>query len=347
MFGNIPFTTENDAVGYFLPQQKDRSFMFSYIESELNSIDGDLLASGTNEYGRIDKVAGKMLLAKLYLNAKVYINQDKFAQASTALASVLSSTYSINTSSSYGKVFMADNDTNGSQTEIIFPIRFDGLVTQTWGGTTFITHASVGGSMNPSSSGINGGWAGLRTRPELYNKFAGDPRGMFYTSGQSLLIGNVGTFTDGYAIQKYKNIKSTGGQGSDASGTFVDIDFPLFRLGDAYLMYAELAARGQGSTSQAATYVNTLRTRAGASASIVAGDITLDFVLDERARELYWEGHRRQDLIRFGKFTGSAYNWQWKGGVQAGTSIDAKYNVFPIPSQAIGSNPTLQQNPGY
>ncbi len=148
-------------------------------------------------------------------------------------------------------------------------------------------------------------------------------------------------------IQKYKNIKSTGGQGSDASGTFVDIDFPLFRLGDAYLMYAELAARGQGSTSQAATYVNTLRTRAGASASIVAGDITLDFVLDERARELYWEGHRRQDLIRFGKFTGSAYNWQWKGGVQAGTSIDAKYNVFPIPSQAIGSNPTLQQNSGY
>ena len=347
MFGNIPFTTENDAVGYFLPQQKDRSFMFSYIESELNSIDGDLLASGTNEYGRIDKVAGKMLLAKLYLNAKVYINQDKFAQASTALASVLSSTYSINTSSSYGKVFMADNDTNGSQTEIIFPIRFDGLVTQTWGGTTFITHASVGGSMNPSNFGVNGGWAGLRTRPELYNKFAGDPRGMFYTSGQSLSIGNVGTFTDGYAIQKYKNIKSTGGQGSDASGTFVDIDFPLFRLGDAYLMYAELAARGQGSTSQAATYVNTLRTRAGASASIVAGDITLDFVLDERARELYWEGHRRQDLIRFGKFTGSAYNWQWKGGVQAGTSIDAKYNVFPIPSQAIGSNPTLQQNSGY
>jgi hypothetical protein len=312
----------------------------------LNAIDGDLKASGANEYGRIDKIAGKMLLAKMYLNAQVYINQAKFAEAATALAPVLSSTYSINTSSSYAKLFMADNDVNGSQSEIIFPIRFDGINTQTWGGTTFITQASVGGSMNPSTSGVNGGWAGLRTRPELVAKFAGDARAMFYTSGQNLSIGNVGNFTDGYAVQKYKNIKSTGGQGSDASGTFADIDFPLFRLGDAYLMYAELAARGQGSTTQAATYVNTLRTRAG-SPSITAADINLNFVLDERARELYWEGHRRQDLIRFGKYSGGTYNWQWKGNVQAGTSIDAKYNLFPIPANAIGSNPTLQQNPGY
>lgn len=346
MFGNIPFVTENDAVGYSLPPQKDRAFMFNYIVSELNAIDGDLVASRANEYGRIDKVAGKMLLAKMYLNAQVYINQDKFAEAATALAPVLSSSYSINTSSSYAKLFMADNDVNGSQSEIIFPIRFDGINTQTWGGTTFITHASVGGSMNPSTSGVNGGWAGLRTRPELVGKFAGDPRGMFYTSGQNLSIGNVGNFTDGYAVQKYKNVKSTGGQGSDASGTFVDIDFPLFRLGDAYLMYAELAARGQGSTTQAATYVNMLRTRAGANA-ITAADITLNFVLDERARELYWEGHRRQDLIRFGKYSGGTYNWQWKGNVQAGTSIDPKFNLFPIPANAIGSNPTLQQNPGY
>jgi hypothetical protein len=346
MFGSIPFVTENDAVGYFLPPQKDRTFMFDYIVTELNAIDGDLKASGTNEYGRIDRVAGKMLLAKMYLNAQVYINQNKFAEAGLALAPVLSSSYSINTSSSYDKVFMADNDINGSQSEIIFPIRFDGLATQTWGGTTFLTHASVGGSMDPTASGVNSGWAGLRTRPELVAKFAGDPRGMFYTNGQNLSISNVGNFTDGYAVQKYKNIKSTGGQGSDASGTFADIDFPVFRLADAYLIYAELAARGQGSTTQAATYVNTLRTRAGAS-SVTASDITLDFVLDERARELYWEGHRRQDLIRFGKYTGSNYIWQWKGNAQAGTAIDDKFKLFPIPSQAIGSNPTLQQNFGY
>jgi hypothetical protein len=347
MFGNVPFTTENDTVGFSFPQQQSRAFIFDFIVSELNSIDADLLASGANEFGRVDKIAGKMLLAKVYLNAQVYINQNKFAEASAALTPVLSSTYSINTSSSYGKVFMADNDSNGSQSEMIFPIRYSGLNTQTYGGTTFITHAAVGGSMNPSNFGINGGWFGLRTRPEFVAKFAGDPRGMFYTTGQSLSIGNVGNFGDGYAVQKYKNIKSTGGAGSDVSGNFVDIDFPVFRLADAYLMYAELAARGQGSTSQAATYVNTLRTRAGGSATVVAGDINLDFVLDERGRELYWEGHRRQDLIRFGKYTGGVYNWQWKGGVQAGTSIDDKFKIFPIPATAIGANPTLQQNPGY
>lgn len=348
MFGNVPFTTENDVVGFNYPQQQSRAFIFDFIVSEMNDIDADLKASGSNEYGRVDKVAAKMLLAKMYLNAKVYINQDKFAEAATALSSVLSSTYSINTGSSYAKCFMADNDTNGSQSEVIFPIRYSGSNTQTYGGTTFITHASVGGSMNPSSFGINGGWYGLRTRPEFFNKFSGDPRGMFYTSGQTLSISNIGNFTDGYAVSKFKNVKSTGGQGSDGSGNFVDIDFPMFRLADAYLMYAELAARGVGSTNttQAATYVNELRTRAGASA-VTAGDIDLNFVLDERGRELYWEGHRRQDLIRFGKFSGGAYNWQWKGNIQAGTSIDAKYDIFPIPANAIGANPTLQQNTGY
>jgi len=347
MFGNVPFTTENDAVGFSFPQQQSRAYIFDFIVSELNSIDSDLIASGANEFGRVDKIAGKMLLSKVYLNAQVYINQNKFAEAASALAPVLSSTYSINTSSSYGKVFMADNDSNGSQTEMIFPIRYSGLNTQTYGGTTFITHAAIGGSMNPTNFGVNGGWFGLRTRQEFVAKFSGDPRGMFYTTGQTLSIGNIGNFGDGYAVQKFKNIKSTGGAGSDVSGNFVDIDFPVFRLADAYLMYAELAARGQGSTTQAASYVNTLRTRAGGSATIAAGDITLDFILDERARELYWEGHRRQDLIRFGKYTGATYNWQWKGGVQTGTNIDDKYKIFPIPATAIGSNPTLQQNPGY
>jgi hypothetical protein len=346
MFGNIPFTTENDEVGFNIPPQKSRAFVYEYIVSELNAIDADLVSSGANEYGRVDKIAAKMLLSKLYLNAEVYIGQSKYVEAAAALTPVLSSTYSINTSSSYANCFLADNDSNGSQSEVIFPIRYSGLNTQTYGGTTFLTHASVGGSMNPSDFGINGGWAGLRTRPEFFAKFAGDPRGMFYTSGQSLSISNIGSFTNGYAVQKFKNIKSNGGVGSDPSGNYVDIDFPIFRLADAFLMYAELAARGQGTTSQAANYVNILRTRAGAS-TVTAGDITLDFVLDERGRELYWEGHRRQDLIRFGKYTGSIYNWQWKGNAQSGTSIDDKYKLFPIPANAIGANPNLIQNPGY
>ena len=200
--------------------------------------------------------------------------------------------------------------------------------------------------MNGSDYGVNGGWWGLRTRPEFYNKFAGDARGMFHTSGQQLNINSIGNFTDGYAVGKFKNVKSTGGAGSDAQGNFTDTDFPVFRLADAYLMYAELAVRGVGSLSQATTYVNALRSRAGV-ATVNQSALTLDFILDERGRELYWEGHRRQDLIRFGKFTGGSYIWQWKGNVQTGASIDDKFKVFPIPATAIGSNPTLQQNTGY
>jgi hypothetical protein len=129
----------------------------------------------------------------------------------------------------------------------------------------------------------------------------------------------------------------------------------MFRLADAYLMYAEAVLRG-GSGGDAATalsYVNAIRTRSGdvtagnAPGAITSGQLTLDFILDERARELYWEGHRRTDLIRFGKFTGDAYLCPWKGGVKDGTSIAANRAVFPIPAADIGNNPNLDQNTGY
>ncbi|PZQ82958.1 MAG: RagB/SusD family nutrient uptake outer membrane protein, partial [Flavobacterium johnsoniae] len=150
----------------------------------------------------------------------------------------------------------------------------------------------------------------------------------------------------GYGVTKWTNKRSDGSNGSNPTGAFVDTDFPLFRLADAYLMYAELAVRGQGSLSQAVTYVNALRTRANAG-TISQGDLNLDFILAERSRELYWECHRRQDLIRFGKFTGGSYLWQWKGNSANGAPISDHLKLFPIPDRAKAANPTLQQNTGY
>jgi hypothetical protein len=123
----------------------------------------------------------------------------------------------------------------------------------------------------------------------------------------------------------------------------------MFRLADVYLMYAESVLRGGsgGDINTALTYIKALRTRAKASTSLTASDITLSFILDERARELHWECHRRTDLIRYGLFTGGSYIWQWKGGSKDGTSIDSKYNLYPIPNLAISGNPTLIQNSGY
>jgi hypothetical protein len=150
---------------------------------------------------------------------------------------------------------------------------------------------------------------------------------------------------DGFPSTKFRNTNflST----LSAPIKFSNTDFPLFRLADAYLMYAEAVLRGGGgSNSLALQYVNAVRTRSSAS-SINSGELTLDFILDERARELNFEGHRRSDLIRFGKFTGGAYLWPWKGNNKDGAAIPAHYNLFPIPLAALGANQFLTQNDGY
>ncbi|GMT44352.1 MAG: hypothetical protein IEMM0006_0184 [bacterium] len=555
-FGNVPFVTEKDPVGAFFPKQISRVNLFKYIESELKAILPNLIDARQNEYGRADKAADWTLLAKLYLNAKVFTGQERNTDVITYTKKVIAAGYSLEPK--YANLFLADNNVNNN--EVIFSINFDGTRTKTWGGTTFIIHAAVGGSMDPAAFGIDGGWAGTRTTSALVKKFypnitsttnviptklkntkadypllhvpgsyqgwdpannktviasvksdgkyegylyfpdagtqfkfvkgttwsdpnwgdngangtldpggdnitvadagyykvnvdlnkltystvkttwgiigdatadgwnsdqnmtydpttgtwtatldltvgqikfrandswdinygdngatgvleeggdninittAGtyiitlklgapdytysivrksyDHRAMFYTDGQSLAINDVGKFTDGYAITKFKNITSTGVPGSDL--TFPDTDFPLFRLADVYLMYAEAVVRGGtgGDMATAVSYINLLRERAYGDngGNITTNDLTLNFILNERARELYWEAQRRTDLIRFGKFTGGSYLWPWKGGVKGGTATDSHYNLYPIPASDITANPNLVQNPGY
>jgi hypothetical protein len=176
-----------------------------------------------------------------------------------------------------------------------------------------------------------------------------DHRPIFYTNGQSLDINDIANFADGYAVPKFTNMTSNGDPGLNA--TFVDTDFPMFRLADVYLMYAEAVLRGGtgGDRATALGYVNQIRTRAytDASGNITDNDLTKEFILDERARELYWEGHRRTDLIRYGKFSNSTYLWPWKGGDKFGASVSAFYDLFPIPSSDVTANPNLKQNTGY
>ncbi len=557
MFGSVPFVTEDDKVGAFFPEQVSRADLFKYVESELLAIETLLAEPRANDYGRADKASAWMLLAKLYLNAEVYINQAKYTECITYTSKVNNSGYSLE--NKYANLFLADNNKSN---EIIFPITQDGLNTRTWGGTTFLVHAPVGGSMVPAQYGIDGGWGGLRTTkqfvgkfldlttmapklksaantadypviyvpggyqkgsgysagdwdpasaPKLasvnsdknyegfvyfaaagefkftqdanwnvnwgdngnngtldaggsnlsvaeagyykitvnlndfiytvqktdwgiigsatpggwdtdtnmdfdpatktwsaeielkageikfrandgwdinygdngangtldgggsniaiaaagsykitmkletpdftYNveKFSSDSRAMFHTDGQNLEIENLFEFTDGFAITKWKNVTSAGVPGVDK--THPDTDFPMFRLADSYLMYAEAVIRGGsgGSLATALTYINALRNRAYGDdfGYMTQGDLTLDFILDERARELYWEGHRRSDLIRFGKFTGSTYLWAWKGAVKDGKAVDDKYKLFPIPASDLGANPNLTPTPGY
>ena len=340
-FGNIPLVTEDDPIGSTPPNQATRAEIFNFLITELNEIKSQL-PSGAGSYGRATRGAANMLLAKLYLNAQVYTGTARFAEALAATQDVINGGYSID--ANWRRIFSADNHTSP---EIIFAVTQDGLKTQTWGGMTFLVHASVGGNMNASNYGIDGGWWGLRLKQQAYNAFQpGDLRGsFFFTEGQRVNVNSIGDFFDGIPAPKFINRTSTGSPGSHA--THVDTDFPVFRLADAYLMYAEAVLRGGGGTrAQALAYVNTLRARANV-APITDAQMTLDFILDERLRELLWEAHRRTDLIRFGKFTGGSYIWAWKGGAAAGRATESYRDLYPLPANELVANPNLTQNPGY
>ena len=456
LYGNVPLTTE---ISTELPTQSNRTELFNFIESELMEIESTLLAS--NEYGRVDNIAAHALLSRLYLNAEAWTGQDRYADCVTYSQNVINSGYTLNMNdangngTAYDELFMADNDINGAQNEFIFTLNFDGMQSQTYGGTTFLVHAAIGGSMNPGNFGVNGGWGGLRTTKNLVNQFAvdldalnsslgsqsdwglvgsatpngwngpdvemfqtgpqefsiyaelvsgelkfrfnedwgnnfgdngndgtlesgganipisagtyfivmdlgsgtytispfsSDKRGMFYSDGQNLEIESIPPFEDGYAVTKWTNIDSNGNQGSDSSGNFVDTDIPLIRLAEIYLNYAEATLRGGGGdTNTAVSLINQIRERGfgGSSGAISSGDLTLDFILDERSRELYWEGLRRTDLIRYNRFTNSSYLWPFKGNEPTGVGVDEYRNLFPLPANVVAINSNLTQNEGY
>ncbi|MDF1699023.1 MAG: RagB/SusD family nutrient uptake outer membrane protein [Saprospiraceae bacterium] len=540
-FRNVPFVTELDAVGATLPMQTNAQDLFNYIEAELLAIESEIKDARSNEYGRADKGAVWMLLAKLYLNAEVYVSSPRYGDCLTYCEKLIGAGYSLE--AEYPHLFLADNHNSN---EIIFPVTFDGINTRTWGGMTFIIRAGIGGGIDPAESGVVSGWGGTRITKQVVDNFgdiggvlveyqpksnlpqvylggdfqgntidtdwavnsinsdkiyegfqyfeagnsfviapnptlsfvygdngadgsleiAGDPiivneeglyyikidmntpnrsvelikvdlvasgsavgsdvpmtwdpatriasapmtlsagdlsfkavgsdlvlgdsdgdgyltfaenpinidysepveiflniskqaftyqiastsfdrRGIFNSDGQNLDIDNISEFNEGYAVTKFKNIASDGTPGSDTD--FPDTDFPMFRLADAYLMGAEAILRSGGDLGTATDYVNALRERAykGSGGNISTSDLDLNFIIEERARELYWECHRRTDLVRFNLLTTSDYLWDWKGGIQEGKAVEDFRNVFPIPASDINANPNLTQNTGY
>ena len=346
LFGNVPFVTEEDRVGAFQPERITRTDLFNYVESELIDLSNVLSAAGTVDYGRATREAAKTLLAKIYLNAEVYSGTNRYDDCRNYCEQVINSG-AFQLDMDYQHLFLADNQ---NSSEVIFPVVYDGLYAQTWGGTTYLVCGALGGSMNAADYGVNGKWGGLRSTSAFVNKFPDtteDSRFLFYRDGQELEITNLGTFTQGYAYPKYKNVTSVGDVGSNnGTSAHVDIDFPMFRLADVYLMLAESAYRN-GDQGTALNYVNMLRERAYGNSNNNMSSINLDDILDERSRELAWEGSRRTDLIRFGKFTSGDYVWPFKGGDVSGVGTSSHLDLYPIPTSDLILNPNLIQNPGY
>lgn len=368
-YRNIPMVTENDPVGSYIPPRYTPQQTFDYIESELKDCVGDMLPASTCPYGQASQGAAYTLLAKLYLNSEVYTGVPKYTECKEACDKVMSMGYSLE--DNYSKLFNADNDKRTN--EIIFALPVSAEHTVSWGSSTYLVCGQVSMSnanQNVANYGVTAGWSEFRLRPEFVDKFtqtdidgSGDKRCKFFTNGQSKDVTSMTDETAGYLSEKWSNLKDDGTTASNTGDAGVDTDFPLFRLADVYLMYAECVVRlhndwdnwaggsdaESDSRKQGAIYwINKIRERSKASdvwaSNFADDDAFLQFILDERARELYHEGYRRTDLIRYGQFTTNKYIWQWKGGTHDGQAVDSKYNIYPIPNTELTANPNLHND---
>jgi hypothetical protein len=351
IFGNPSFVDENLPVG-IAPPQIQRADLFRYVESELLDIQNTLKDARTNEYGRVDKAACWALLARLYLNAEVYTGTSRYSEAITFANNVMGAGYTLK--DSYKELFMADNNKNNP--EVILSINYDGLTNQSYGGLCYVINASfIAARDEDDLKNINyrdyygmggaGGWFGNRARKELPARFDNNDRRRLFVGGKPE-VDDVGNFQHGLMVAKFRNVTSDGSDVSNYAEAFPDTDFPLFRLAEIYLIYAEAVLRGGsgGSMADAVTNMNKLRFRAFDDNSHDFGAISLQDVLDERSRELYWECFRRTDLIRFGQYTSASHLWEWKGGERNGIGVSAARALFPIPAAEIMANPNLTQN---
>ena len=368
VFGDVPFTTENSPFGGGVnPKQASRKDVFDYCISELTDLaaDDSPMPAARSNYPRADKGAVLGLLARMYLNAEVYTGTPMWQEAKDACEDIFTMGYSL--CPEYADLFRGDNGENPEAlNEVLFGISYDAEQTQSYGGTSYPTLAAIAApdvSSTQMINGVNNGWGGIRVPYEYVEKYfnvrnadysagtydVNDKRGrMFYIKGRSeSMDGALYVFLNGWSCLKFNNIPHNMDQDSylatAASKAYSDIDFPMIRLGEIYLIYAE-ACMNLGQANTALPKVQDLAARAGVTAPT---SITQEWLIEERARELMWEGHRRTDLIRYGKFTSSSFLWTYKGGSFSGQGFDDHMKIFAIPASELASNPELHQNPGY
>jgi len=366
-----------------------REFLFNWVVNELKEAEANLMdpqpkTDSDPDYGRVDKAAAWLMLSRVYLNAGTYLNNDGqnnpyWAEALSYAEKVINSSYSLfddskmsaeakaNGYKPYDLLFMGDNGSNGSSCEAIFPLLQDGRVTKAWGGSMFFVAAMWDPNMatviGQDAATTQNTWAGMRCRPQLIEKFTSNPnsfvgktakeiramgiddRAIFWGVDHTLSVYPNDGFASGIVTPKWNNNYSNGGTPHDNEN--VDIDFYLLRVAEAYLNAAE-AALHTGDAGKAKTYMDAIRNRAHAA---TRSSYTLDDILDERAREMYFEGIRRPDLIRYNYFGGVdvTYGWEGKGGNTGytGAPFEKYLNVYPIPSSEVMANSNLTQIDGY
>ena len=363
-FGQVPFSTEDSPFGGgYNPPQTSRTEVFNYVISELEALaaDGSAMPAAQSNYPRADKGSCLGLLARMYLNAEVYTGEAKWAEAKATCEKIFSLGYKL--APTHAELFRGDNGENpDAKGEFLFAASYNAEHTQSYGGTTYLTLSTLSGDDGAVNiTGINGGWAGNRVPYEYVTKWFEDVKnpdyekgsytykdaraGYFYIKGRSeSMQDNLNTFLNGWSCIKFSNVPHdvdpVDFAATAATKNFSDIDWPLIRLGEINLIYAEACMHAGGDAS---AQVKALADRAGVAAPKT---IDNDWLMAERARELMWEAHRRTDLIRYGKWI-SGYNWTYKGGNFGGQDLPAHFDIFPVPSTELSTNPDLKQNPNY
>ena len=399
LYANPPFLTKLSSEK---APQIQRADLFKFLEEELKAILGegdsnDVLAEPrTIDYGRADKAAAMLLLARMYLNAEVYTGTPRWEEAKRYADMAIGTNYTLCTTpkngfNPYQLLFMGDNDTNGAQAEIILPALHDGEKTQTWGGSLFMIAAPMAETMKMedlygvtdangkpiTGYGTSESWdIGLRARQQFSKVFfgknasnnsitkgapkdvipaVGDDRAIFYTSTQELSIQKEDNKNQGLIYMKFNNLHADGTTGHHSGGQFVDTDYPILRLAEAYLISAECDARlnGGNCTANGIARIKALRQRANVKTgnkydgigADALNSFTLENVFQEWSREFGFEGMRRMVLVRWNRFGGqSDYTWEWMGGSQAGTPFAERFNIFPIPDSELNANPNIKPN---
>lgn len=367
VFGDVPFTTEDSPFGGGVnPKQASRADVFNYCITELTDLASDQSAmpAARSNYPRFDKGSVYGLLARMYLNAEVYTGTPMWSEAKSACEAIFGMGYSL--CPDYAALFRGDNGENPDVLkEVIMGVSYNAEQTQSHGGTAYLINGCIANTDFEVEflNGVNDAWAGNRVPFEYVNKYF-KPRNADYTAGTYTITDKRGQmfyikgrtesmqdalyiFLNGWSCFKFNNIphNMTAEEFHDTAAIKYrpDVDFPLMRLGEVYLIYAE-ACMNLGQANTALPKLQELSARAGVNPP---SSITNDFLLEERARELMWEGHRRTDLIRYGKYTSSSFLWTYKGGSFSGQGFEDYMKIFAIPSSELVANPELHQNPGY
>lgn len=358
-WGQVPFREAGSDLlldAQVLGPQETMDFVIKEIDAVIN----DLPVSPEN---RANRDAAKVLKMKVLLNKGMYLNRaaptfnaaDMTAVVTIADEIINSGKYSLATN--YFDNFAPTNNVLSKENIWTYE-NIAKIPTGTGNSVRSRWFCGLHYNMNPS------GWNGFTTLGDFYNKFeegdirrsasypgmtdvsgikAGFLRGQqFDQNGVALKDrkGNPLAFTDNPALKEAgDNLEVTGIRVMKypidyKNGDNVDNDYVFYRYSDVLLMKAEALLRG-GNAGAALTIVNDLRQIRNASA---LSSLNLDNLLDERGREFYWEGFRRTDLLRFGKFLSATLLKPNSGSERL---------IFPIPAQALASNPNLKQNPGY